>query len=836
VAGLLDEFTDGVSETLSAGWDGISNFAGGILEFATTVNPERQAEYDKSRADLETARRNDPYGRHDWRYKEPSTDPNKVKRFIERMPTALAGVMDETANVISTPEHMIKGAIDLTTGGVLNAFGAETIGEEQRAVADAFGGMIKDTFEDFDSFTNAVANNPDIVLSILAGGGMSAVKLAQLAKNPAVKPALRNTLVSLIGEDPMDSIMSGVLKSNLNPGLAKLGESKIPVITYQGTNTGARYTKLDMDKVGSNSGTKVQGHGLYVAENKDTGKRFARHDNDMMTNAKLMSEMKSNSPIETRIWDDLSYGVYPDTIRKELMKDLKGDIDGMAEANAILVDVELEFDGALNQLYEIDLSDKAVASMIRRELPLTGQPDIVQDLMRKNNMSDTSTGKDFYESLTEQFADKVGGAGAERAASAYLNDNGVPGMKFLDELGNSAAKYAGKPDPRASNYVLYNSDITKVLKRQDIDITKNTGDRISIGSTLGETIDDRFATRKSDKDKINQGLMDVQIETMNNSLIYTPEIDIRDLEGYPIVGTMVDNTAGGDIMTSVNGHSILDANGKGVKREAGSDFMFIEENVDREYLWASAPDAVNKIMKSAGEARQLYKKDPFLMPFSLSPTGMDFTHQVTKTMLNSAINGLDAKQLKVLDDLIKTTSKESVKNSKGQFYIRQINKEWKGSKSDNPLKGTTGSERKEIARIIDVNFRDTSGKLVKGDANGVLSYPTARLANTDPKQYNKAQSTLQSVGVMNMKDGVVGKRSHDSYGETVRGRGAGILTPKQRELSILDLVDNTKADGSPMTAANMTDADMRKLTMQSPPIGLLTHERLMNLEKRGLLD
>ena len=152
MAGLLDGFKNGVSEGLGNLWDGVS----GLLE----VSPERQAEVDKYYADLETARRNDPYGRHDWRFKEPSTDPNKVKRFIERIPTGVAGLMDESQSVFSTPQHMIKGAIDLGTGGVLNAFGAETIGEEQRAVADAFGGIIKDTFKDLDSFTNAVANNP----------------------------------------------------------------------------------------------------------------------------------------------------------------------------------------------------------------------------------------------------------------------------------------------------------------------------------------------------------------------------------------------------------------------------------------------------------------------------------------------------------------------------------------------------------------------------------------------------------------------------------------------------------------------------------------------------
>ena len=123
--------------------------------------------------------------------------------------------------------------------------------------------------------------------------------------------------------------------------------------------------------------------------------------------------------------------------------------------------------------------------------------------------------------------------------------------------------------------------------------------------------------------------------------------------------------------------------------------------------------------------------------------------------------------------------KESVKNSKGQFYIRQINKEWKGSKSDNPLEGTTGSERKEIARIIDVNFRDSSGKLVKGDANGVLSYPTARLANADPRQLNKKQGTLQTVGVMDLQNSIAGKKSNRETMQT------NVMKPSSRDILLV---------------------------------------------------
>jgi hypothetical protein len=232
----------------------------------------------------------------------------------------------------------------------------------------------------------------------------------------------------------------------------------------------------------------------------------------------------------------------------------------------------------------------------------------------------------------------------------------------------------------------------------------------------------------------------------------------------------------------------------------------------------------------------------------MSPTGSDFSNPITQTMLNSAINGLDAKQIAILDDLIRTTSKESVKNSKGEFYIRSINKKWRGTNSKNPLEGTTGSERKEIARIIDVNFRtsrgtrgsvdyDIGGKLVKGQNNGVVSYPTARLANADEKQLNKKEGTLQNVGLLNMQE-LIGKEKPitEAYDTVIKGQPVSILPEKERNISILDLFDNTKADGSPMTAENMTDSDFRKLTMQNPPIGLITHDVLMNLSKRGLLD
>ena len=486
MAGLLDEFKDGLSETLSAGWNGISDFAGGLLE----VDPELQAARDAKAAALKEARLTpDEFGNtpNAWMYNtERSTSTNPIVRIAENYLPNLGDMYTGSSEMIRNPKPTTKMFTDLGVGGVLNLSGgllAEEIGVEQREMASQFADTIKTQFGSWENIGNMILDNPVDALGVFVGAGMSAAKLAQLAKNPALKPAVRNTLVSLLGEDPMDSIMSGVLKSNLNPGLAKVGESKIPMITYQGNNQGAIFGKLDMSKVGSNSGTKVEGHGLYVSESKDTGKRFARRDNEMMEEANAMAKIETLTPIEREIWDRLGDGYYPDTIRKDVMKNLSNPAE-RNDALRVLKDVEDRFDTALNQLYEIDLSDDAIKLMIRRNKRMKDQPKIVQDLMKKHNMREYSTGRDFYTQLTEEFADQIGGAGAERAASAYLNDNGIPGMKFPDKLGNAAVKYNGQPDPRKSNYVLYNADTTKILKRQDIPIELNTATEVGVSQSI----------------------------------------------------------------------------------------------------------------------------------------------------------------------------------------------------------------------------------------------------------------------------------------------------------------------------------------------------------------
>ena len=142
---------------------------------------------------------------------------------------------------------------------------------------------------------------------------------------------------------------------------------------------------------------------------------------------------------------------------------------------------------------------------------------------------------------------------------------------------------------------MYSTYTSKILKRQDIPITENTGDRIGITSTIGQEIDARFATRKSDKDRLQKGVMDVQTELEGTNNIIVGEQSIVNSEGYPFVGTMSDGSAGSGIITSVNGanHYQTSINKKTItiiKKETPINFLDALEVKNNENIVIFNPD------------------------------------------------------------------------------------------------------------------------------------------------------------------------------------------------------------------------------------------------------
>ena len=825
---------------LSNAWDGVSKFFTGLLD----VDPELQARRDTKAEEVYDERAKSPFFQAlGW---GEDNDERSDTNWIKNIAPNLGAMYRDGSFMATNPGPSTEAISSLVAGGVLNltpvgGLLSEDIGVEQRDMANQFGEMVTTTFGSWDNLQQVMTRNPADVLGILLGVGYSAKSIAQLANNPAIKQSVRNTLQSM--PDPADLLSKNQLTSKF------ILDPRQFAMTWQGNNRGAIYRQLDMDAVGSNSGTMVEGWGLFVSETKQSGKRYARDDADMLEEFDELMKLEKD-PLVKEILDRAASGYYPDTIRADVLANLTDPAD-IAKANKALREIEDRFDTADNQLYEIDLSDDAINTMIKRAALKADQNPMVQKEMTRLGLGNDATGQNLYDELvrhyTKKLRDEPGNQmfeislKAKKAASLHLNDLGIKGMSFKDrfavagEMQQKGQSYLPDESSMPLNYVLYSNDTTKILKRQDIDIDTNTAPAGGVEQgLLTVPLDEgsvRLSNRVTEQRALAEGTFDEGGTIVKGeSNIIIPDIDLRNLEGFPYVATYADLSRAGGYLTHVNGTKFPNP----VKLEGGQDFMIIPENVDRGILWASHRDAISSIIRQAGEAKHLYGKDPIYLPFRMSPTGLDFSHQVVDSMLQSALQGLNKSQKVKLDKMIRSQSKDLETG-------KLVNQKWKGIDAENPLAGTTGGERKAIARIIDVNFRDGAGIYTKGADNGVLSWTKARLANTDRKQLNKQEGTLQNVGQIELNDMSSANYSnypprasgHRSYDTPLPGGPVGVLS---HDLHIADLnpiiATGGQRAGQRITREGLLPNEIRQINT-SNHMGLLTHELLMEMEKLG---
>jgi len=777
----------------------------GVLDYvSTTKEVELGADFDVSKAVFNSM-------------PDMIEEGQGLKQIVEDPITFGKAMIDLESGILG---HLAPNA----TAKLDSLFGYEGRADAMDLASQAKADLVK-TYGTYDAFKKEFNEKPVSTGAMVLGVGLGLKAATKLAA-PSMRQAYNELELQVSkGMDTIADIGQSVDEIySQNMGMSRL-------IGHQGNSTGAIFRELDMNKVGSNTGNSVEGHGIYISGQERTAKQYAGRDDDMLEEFNTLMELEEN-PIAREVLDRAASGYYPATIRTDMLANLT-DPREIAVFNKAMADVEARYDTAMNQIYEIDLTDEAVATFINREATKLDQTPAVQAEMNRLGLPDDADGAALYAKIRNEMLDEIMmrpnmsilglTRKADKMASEYLNMQGIKGMSFNDRFAKASDKGRGNPDNNPRNYVIYDTDFAKVKKRQNIEIDQNTPSAEGVSYSVEGILDERFATRKSDKDAALAGILGVDTKIQGESNIFIPDIDLRNLEGFSFVSSYADLSRAGGFLTHVNGTKFPNP----VAMKGGQDFMVLPENVDRNLLWASHRDATAAIIRQAGEARKLTGADPLYLPFRMSPKGLDFSHQTTDTMLQSALAGLNNAQLKHLDKLIKTTSKDL---ETGQL----VNKNWRGIKSDNPLKGTTGAERKAIASIIDVNFRANRGIYTKGQDNGVLSYPQARIANTDIKQINATEGTLQNIGQLDLSDNVANRYSnHESYNTGMAGQPVGRFT---QDLHLLDLVTDIRNNaGEVITRDNITPQNIRKLQMMKPPTGVITHDLLMGLEKQGLL-
>jgi hypothetical protein len=238
----------------------------------------------------------------------------------------------------------------------------------------------------------------------------------------------------------------------------------------------------------------------------------------------------------------------------------------------------------------------------------------------------------------------------------------------------------------------------------------------------------------------------LKIDVSDNRLPTIPAFNIADYEGYPIMTSMSDRAAAGDFLRSVNDIPV------DVNRRGGQDFMFDPLNTGK--VWASDKAVVlgsgeSRMLQMAKNLKQKTGRDPLFAPWTMAPTGVDYSTMTGETMLKYAQGNMNKSVLRSLDK-----------------DIKKIIPDWAGINdpaSMDKFYQAGGDGRKAIIQLMDKKYRD----------RGALTSGEARLAVTDMGQYLNPDGTLRNVGQISPDVPAFMADVHPTYNAALGGAGVG---------------------------------------------------------------
>ena len=331
--------------------------------------------------------------------------------------------------------------------------------------------------------------------------------------------------------------------------------------------------------------------------------------------------------------------------------------------------------------------------------------------------------------------------------------------------------------------------------------------------------DDRFSPRKNSAPKASGDYLSLpERERLNQaqfSYIGNPieaeTTSIIDLEGRPFITTMSDRTGAGYSLAGVNDVQF----DRPTYLHGGQDFMF--DNPD--LVWASDPKVVNQMHAVAQELKKSTGQDPLFLPWRMAPTGGDYATMTTDVMYEYAHKNMDSDIAARIDkaireDGINVSKKDAAGNTRS---IQIIAPEWKGIKNSETaeqIATLSGDQRKMIQAILDRDGRDAGG----------ISLGEARLAVSDPRQYNAPAGGLQNVGIVDTARGVT-TSTHPTYSGGLSGQGIGRLKEDVQAYQLLPELAQFRKLNDPR---NPRATDLRALQMK-PYSGIITESHLRKI-------
>jgi hypothetical protein len=321
---------------------------------------------------------------------------------------------------------------------------------------------------------------------------------AHASTDPEVVDAARtrvtNDALNRSMPDHIDALPE-VMRASDEIAAGRMPEVEPLTFVYHGSPH--EFDAFDMSKIGTGEGAQSYGHGLYFADSPGVAKSYQVDlSNQIAVGGKTI--LKANK--KTGTTGDPEIDNYLIAHHGDLEAAIKqahddrayvasgpnggavAEMDGVIKAlEELRGRVEASTGGAL---YKVAIPTKHIDKMLDWDKPVPAElrtrlaTAMIDDPRIADGLGSVRDGRDVYEAIGTAMKNR-GGAGTQADVTAWLREQGIPGIRYLD--GQSRAAGDG-----SSNYVLFDDKIPSIVERNGQPIARESNnvlpppDRVTI--------------------------------------------------------------------------------------------------------------------------------------------------------------------------------------------------------------------------------------------------------------------------------------------------------------------------------------------------------------------
>jgi hypothetical protein len=368
--------------------------------------------------------------------------------------------------------------------GLLDGLSKEQQAGLLSGLAELYKGLEQNPAHPPERFNRGVRNTAKAIVGGVLGIPQKAFGISEAWRGGERTPEVAGEM----GTVALD-VMAGGAPMAVKGAVGAAGGALKGIRAYHGSPHD--FDRFDMSKIGTGEGAQAYGHGLYFAENEGVARQYRNalegkhHIQANDANAWALGLLKAHG-------DDPARAIADIRGRLARAEDANSLAHSPQMAGKLKAAIELIEGGGVRRgkMYEVNIN-AAPEQFLDWDRPLAQQPGVVQDLARNADLSHLgegnrtrvmlekfkrgeeqphylATGHTLHNALEDY------GMKPRPELSAYLKDQGIPGIKYLEQGSRfDPAKIQNQIYDLEAQVVVATDDKTKASLLRQIDSLRN---------------------------------------------------------------------------------------------------------------------------------------------------------------------------------------------------------------------------------------------------------------------------------------------------------------------------------------------------------------------------